>query len=204
MQVCTSLSPLTFEQGGYIKGPKGPQGIQGTQGIQGPQGLQGPEGPEGPMGPKGETGDPGLTTSIEVNGQTYDVDAAGKITLPDYTADVTWGNIKGNLNNQTDLRQSLGAKQNVISDLADIREGAALGKTSLQDDILPILVTKNTEQTITSKKTFNEKVAFGNEHGEGGYIYGRVFSQPDIATPSIGLCSSTNEINPYNSCIELI
>lgn len=56
MQVCTSLSPLTFEQGGYIKGPKGNQGIQGTQGIQGPIGLQGPEGPEGPMGPKGETG----------------------------------------------------------------------------------------------------------------------------------------------------
>lgn len=59
MQVCTSLSPLTFEQGGYIKGPKGNHGIQGPQGIQGPIGLQGPEGPEGPMGPKGETGTTG-------------------------------------------------------------------------------------------------------------------------------------------------
>lgn len=56
LQVCTSLSPLAFEQGGYIKGPKGTQGPQGPQGIQGPIGLQGPEGPEGPMGPKGETG----------------------------------------------------------------------------------------------------------------------------------------------------
>lgn len=56
LQVCTSLNPLTFEQGGYIKGPKGNQGIQGIQGPQGDPGLRGPEGPEGPQGPKGETG----------------------------------------------------------------------------------------------------------------------------------------------------
>ena len=58
MQVCTSLNPLTFEKGGYIKGP---QGTQGQQGIQGPIGLQGPEGPEGPMGPLGPKGDTGAT-----------------------------------------------------------------------------------------------------------------------------------------------
>ena len=195
LQVCTSLSPLTFEQGGYIKGPMGERGPSGQQGVQGIQG------PEGPQGPKGDTGDP---ASIKVNGQTYTSDASGLITLPDYTADVAWGNIKGNLNNQTDLKNSLGAKQNVISDLADIREGAALGKTSLQDDVLPTLVTKNTEQTITGKKTFNGKVVFGNENGEGGSIYGHVFSQPDIATPDITLSSSKNAINPYNSYIKLI
>ena len=175
-------------------GERGPSGQQGVQGIQGPKGDTGPEGPKG---------EPGLTASVEVNGQVYTADDAGKITLPDYADEVAWGNIKGNLNNQTDLKQSLGAKQNVISDLADIREGAALGKTSLQDDILPILVTKNTEQTITSKKTFNEKVAFGDEYGEGGYISGHVFPQPDIATPSMTLSSSKNEINPYNSYISL-
>ena len=59
LQVCTSLSPLTFEQGGYIKGEQGIQGQEGPQGPQGPIGLQGPEGPEGPMGPKGDTGDIG-------------------------------------------------------------------------------------------------------------------------------------------------
>ena len=204
LQVCTSLSPLTFEQGGYIKGPKGPQGIQGPQGEQGPQGLQGPEGPEGPQGPigpegpKGEQGDP---ASIKVNGQIYTVDSSGLITLPDYQADVTWGNIKGNLNNQTDLKNSLGAKQNVISDLDDIREGAALGKTSLQDDVLPTLVTKNTEQTITSKKTFNEKVAFGDENGEGGLIYGHVPSAP--GEPSLTLASGKNADNRYESSIIL-
>ena len=72
MQVCTSLSPLTFEQGGYIKG------TQGEQGEQGPQGLQGPEGPQGP---KGDIGEP---ASISVNGTAYTRDTSGLITLPDY------------------------------------------------------------------------------------------------------------------------
>ena len=195
LQVCTSLSPLTFEQGGYIKGPMGERGPSGQQGV---QGIQGPKGDTGPEGPKGE---PGLTASVEVNGQVYTADDAGKITLPNYTDEVSWGNIKGNLNNQTDLKQSLGAKQNVISDLADIREGAALGKTSLQDDILPILVTKNTEQTITGKKTFNGKVAFGDENGEGGIIYGKVLSSP--GEPQLNLASGKNADNRYESSILL-
>lgn len=57
LQVCTSLSPLTFEQGGYIKGPMGSKGIQGDQGPQGPKGDTGPQGPVGPQGPKGDTGE---------------------------------------------------------------------------------------------------------------------------------------------------
>ena len=59
LQVCTSLNPLTFEQGGYIKGPKGDQGIQGIQGLKGDVGPQGEQGPEGPQGPRGYTGDTG-------------------------------------------------------------------------------------------------------------------------------------------------
>ena len=154
----------------------------------------------GPQGPKGDIGEP---ASISVNGTTYTRDASGLITLPNYPDEVAWGNIKGTLSNQTDLQTALNSKQNVISDLADIREGAALGKTSLQDDVLQILVTKNTEQTITSKKTFNEKVAFGDKDGVGGYIYGNVFSDPNIATPSITIDSGTNAHNPYKSSIVL-
>ena len=110
MQVCTSLSPLTFEQGGYIKGDQG---------------------------------------------------------------DLAWGNIQGTLSDQTDLQTALNSK-----------------------------VTTNTEQTITGKKTFNEKVAFGKENGVGGFIYGRVPSMPEM-TPSMHLVSGTNEINHYNSSIIL-
>ena len=186
-----SFDELTPEQLDMLKGPKGDTGEQG------PTGPQGPKGDTGPQGPSGEP------ASIKVNGTTYTRDASGLITLPDYPDEVAWGNIKGNLNNQTDLKNSLGAKQNVISDLADIREGAALGKTSLQDDILPILVTKNTEQTITSKKTFNEKVAFGDENGEGGSIYGDVYPQPDLNEPSMTLSTSTNSNYTYKSSIVL-
>ena len=56
MQVCTSLSPLTFEQGSYIKGPQGEQGIQGPQGPRGIRGNQGPKGETGDIGPAGERG----------------------------------------------------------------------------------------------------------------------------------------------------
>lgn len=179
LEVCTSLDPIAFVKGALVKGPKGDKGEAGEQ------------------------GEPGLTASVEVNGQVYTTDDTGKITLPNYPEEVVWGNIKGTLSNQTDLKTALNAKQNVISDLADIREGAALGKTSLQDDALQILVTKNTDQTITGKKTFNGVVAFGDENGEGGSIYGDVYSQPDIATPSMTLESSTNTHNPYKSSIVL-
>ena len=67
------------------------------------------------------------------------------------------------------------------------------------------VVTTDTEQTITGKKTFTGKVAFGDEngYGVGGYIYGSVFPQPDIATPSLTLSSITNAINHYKSYIVL-
>ena len=61
-------------------GPQGPKGDTGLQGIQGPKGEKGDTGAIGPQGPKGADG---LTTSIEVNGQTY-THVNGKITLPNY------------------------------------------------------------------------------------------------------------------------
>ena len=64
-------------------------------------------------------------------------------------------------------------------------------------------VTTDTAQTITGKKTFNGKVAFGDENGEGGIIYGDVVSQPDIATPSITIDSGTNSDYRYKSSIVL-
>ena len=179
LEVCTSLDPIAFVKGALVKGPKGDKGEAGEQ------------------------GEPGLTTAVEVNGQVYTVDDAGKITLPNYPEEVVWGNIKGTLSNQTDLKTALNAKQNVISDLADIREGAALGKTALQDDVMSILVTKNTDQTITGKKTFNGVVAFGDNNGEGGSIHGDVFPQPDLNEPSITIDSSTNENYHYKSYISL-
>ena len=50
----------------------------------------GPEGPQGPIGPKGDPGEQGIQgpkgdpASIKVNGQRYNMDASGLITLPNY------------------------------------------------------------------------------------------------------------------------
>lgn len=43
-----------------------------------------------------------------------------------------WGNIQGTLSNQTDLQSVLDNKQDVITDLDTIREGASKGATALQ------------------------------------------------------------------------
>ena len=87
-------------------GPAGPQGIAGPKGdkgdpftydmftaeqleaLRGPQGPQGEPGPQGPAGPAGGSGSGG-PVSIKVNGQTYDKDASGLITLPNYPANTS-------------------------------------------------------------------------------------------------------------------
>ena len=97
-----TYADFTKEQLEALRGPQGPQGLQGTkgpkgdpgergpkgiQGERGPQGVQGPQGPQGVQGIqgiRGPKGDPGLPASIKVNGQTYDKDASGLITLPNY------------------------------------------------------------------------------------------------------------------------
>ena len=161
-----AFDELTPEQVAMLKGPKGDtgeQGPEGPQGIQGPKGDQGDVGPQGPAGPRGATGEqgqrgpqgiqgpkgePGLTTSIEVNGQIYDVDEVGKITLPDYPADVAWGNITGSIGSQTDLQAALDVKQDTISDLDTIRSDSALGKTAVQPAGLADYLEKDTFKPV--------------------------------------------------------
>ena len=71
-------------------GPRGERGYTGEQGPEGPQGPIGPEGPRGNPGAPGEPGPRGLQgpkgdpASIKVNGNRYDIDAFGIITLPNY------------------------------------------------------------------------------------------------------------------------
>lgn len=49
-----------------------------------------------------------------------------------HSTSATWGTIGGNINDQTDLKNALDAKQNTISDLSTIRSGAAKGATAVQ------------------------------------------------------------------------
>lgn len=244
MQVCVSLDPIAFEDGGSLKGPQGEQGIQGVQGPkgdtgetgpqgpkgdtgatgpqgpkgdtgetgpQGPQGIQGLQGPKGdtgdtgPQGPKGDTGETGpqgpqgiqgiqgpqgetgetgatgpqgpqgergLPVDISVNGQTY-TQVSGTITLPDYPDEVAWGNIQGTLSDQADLQSALDAKQDVISDLATIRSGAAAGATAVQPAAIANMVTTDAAQTISGTKTFSQTIyAKSGLSSQNGEIFG--------------------------------
>ena len=154
-------------------GPKGDQGPQGEPGRQGPRGLTGPQGPrgytgapgtpgrpgpQGDKGPKGDKGDPGEPSSIKVNGTTYTSDASGIITLPDYTSEVVWGNIKGTLNDQTDLKNALDAKQDIISDLATIRSGAEAGATAVQPSSLSTVAFSGNYNDLTGKLSVNNSI----------------------------------------------
>lgn len=76
--------------------------MSGAQGIKGDKGEQGIQGPQGERGPKGDT------------------------------VSSSWGTITGNIAEQTDLQSVLNGKQNTISDLAIIRDGASKGATAYQ------------------------------------------------------------------------
>lgn len=63
----------------------------------------------------------------------------------------TWGNILGDINNQTDLKNALNAKQNTITDLATIRSNAEAGK--MAHDNLPTKVNKSDYPFIIDNNT---------------------------------------------------
>lgn len=79
------------------EGPIGPQGPQGIQGEQGEPGSAGPQGPQGIQGEQGPAGKDGLTTSITVNGNTYE-QVDGNITIPDYPTSLNWEDINNKPN----------------------------------------------------------------------------------------------------------
>lgn len=100
-----------------------------------------------PLLQRGEIGAEADTHRIKVgDGLTYWND------LP-YASDAiaTWGAINGNINDQTDLKNALDAKQDVIADLATIRSNASAGKAA-SDTIATYgnIVTHNVSEFATS------------------------------------------------------
>jgi hypothetical protein len=65
-------------------------------------------------------------TGISITG------SGANVLISNTQTSAEWGNINGTLSDQTDLQNALNDKQDIISDLTDIRNGAALGSTSLQ------------------------------------------------------------------------
>lgn len=63
----------------------------------------------------------------------------------------SWGTITGDISNQTDLKNALEAKQDVISDLSSIRSGAEAGATAVQPGALATVATSGSYDDLTDK-----------------------------------------------------
>ena len=72
----------------------------------------------------------------------------GDITI---SSSVNWGYIGGTLADQTDLKNALDAKQDVISNLATIESGAAAGATAVQPGDLATVATTGSYNDLTDK-----------------------------------------------------
>lgn len=108
------------------------------QGLQGDKGDKGDKGDTGAKGEKGDTGDP---VTITLDGVVYESED-GNITLPDYPNTAIWGNVSGDIEDQSDLMAEFATKQDVISDLGTIRAGALDGSTALQsNDVATVALT---------------------------------------------------------------
>lgn len=75
----------------------------------------------------------------------------GVVKISNTQTSAEWGNITGNIENQTDLQLALEGKQNVIVDLDTIRSGAALGATALQpSDVIDNTSTEETDKPLSA------------------------------------------------------
>lgn len=95
----------------------------------------------------------GDVTDVEVNGvSVVNQDGVAEVTVPTKVSDLTndsgfitgiaWGQITGTLSNQTDLNTALSGKQDTISDLSTIRDGAAAGATAVQPAAISDMATE--------------------------------------------------------------
>ena len=122
---------------------KGRDGAPGPQGEQGPQGEPGPQGEQGPQGEKGETGATGPQGIQGEQGPKGD-----KLTYADLTeadkADLYEGGAAL-------IRPLLDGKQDTISDLDAIRQGAEKGSTALQSESDPIYTADKPNLALKSE-----------------------------------------------------
>ena len=141
-------------------GPQGPQGIQGEPGPVGPQGIQGEIGPQGPQGEKGETGATGPQGERGTQGEQGP--KGDKMTYADLTeadkADLYEGGASL-------IRPLLDGKQDTISDLDAIRQGAEKGSTALQSYTESDPIYTADKPNLALKSELDSKV--DKEEGKG-------------------------------------
>lgn len=169
------------------QGAKGDTGAQGPQGIQGPEGPKGDKGDKGDTGPQGAPGETitaifddervssapelgsitvagqawnipqGEVQDVEVNGTSVVSQGVASITVPTKVSDLT---NDSNFTTKTYVDGELADKQDIISDLATIRSGAAAGATAVQPADLATVATTGDYDDLINKPA---SIAFDNQ-----------------------------------------
>ena len=107
-----------------------PKGDKGETGERGPQGETGERGLPGPRGATGARGEDGAIQYIAGTGiQITD----GNVIQATGAAVATWGGVQGDIDDQTDLKNALAAKQDVLT----AGGGITIAGTTISANIVP-------------------------------------------------------------------
>lgn len=157
------------------------------QGLQGDKGDKGDKGDTGAKGEKGDTGDP---VTITLDGVVYESED-GNITLPDYPNTAIWGNVSGDIEDQSDLMAEFATKQDVISDLGTIRAGALDGSTALQSNDVAIVALTGSYTDLINLPDFKTVAITGS--------YTDLANKPTIGTATLTIQKNGTTIDTFNA-----
>lgn len=177
----------------YIpKGDKGDKGEKGEPGERGPQGATGPQGPKGEKGPKGDTGVAGKDGAIQYT-------AGAGIKIQDNVISVTgggggggvWGDIIGDITDQTDLQNEFATKQDALTagdgiSISNNKISVGFSDIGARQNLYIDAVNGSDNNNGTSSsapfKTLEKALAKANQQGSNFYIY--LMSAGTYAWPS--------------------
>jgi hypothetical protein len=122
-------------------------------------------------------------------------------------APAQWGGITGDLEDQTDLKNALDAKQNTISDLATIQSGAAAGATAVQPGDLAAVATSGDYDDLLNKPTIPPGVVVDQTYDAtsanaqsgvamAGALAGKEDTISDLSTIRSGAAAGATAVQP--------
>ena len=157
------------------------------QGLQGDKGDKGDKGDTGAKGDKGDQGDP---VTITLDGVVYESED-GNITLPDYPNTAIWGNVSGDIEDQSDLMAEFAKKQDVISDLGTIRAGALDGSTALQSNDVAAVALTGSYTDLINLPDFKRVAVTGN--------YSDLANKPTIGDATLTIKKNGVTVDTFNA-----
>lgn len=157
------------------------------QGFQGDKGDKGDKGDTGEKGEKGDTGDP---VTITLDGVVYESED-GNITLPDYPNTAIWGNVTGDIDDQSDLMAEFATKQDVIEDLSTIRAGALDGASALQSNDVATVALTGSYNDLSNKPALKAVATSGS--------YNDLSDKPTIGDATITIQKNGQAVDTFTA-----